>query len=458
MINNAASSSRSYNYQAPRNKVTYTGIFLDEPISNGGHLNPECEMIFTHITHIDVKQSADRSGFNEDTRTLYDCDVLSPFTADLDSNRSSERDFLLGPDHILDSLQSASPEEDSYENVLDSRLVNLSRLPQAKAQMSRYNSPQTQLKRIIHAVTKSSLLKTRDKFMDPDYGSNSFLDLSDPFVDRRNFRTHLEGVPATRTVGPTWYKMIRMSNLLSICPRLEDYTTVLQGMDNNHYDIIDEETPNLLSICSSIIKTSIPSIFADHAISDCTFRYATSDPTQRYIAVADRNPIWDVKHCMTYMPEPMEHVKSRLDLALSHLRDTVFKMVEEMAGDIDVLVEYSANEDTIVQLQLRDQTDVVNHDFVVHDGELGGLISPLIGSAADMESGEEAINGMLDVITNDDYNYHERYEKLGPMKTMSLRRDPDIPFDGDYGAWQSTAPTRPYGSGLNNLANAEDLI
>lgn len=398
MVNNAPIHSRVAINSNLKNSLIYTGYFLDEPLSRrGGYLNLDCEMVFTHMTQIDVDQVAEKSGFNAIARPRLDVDILSPKIVDLDSSHDDERKYLLSPVEVVGAIVDDSSPDRPFE-ITDQEVATLDHKDLAATEISVYNSPRQQMNRVI-----SSLAKTVVEFdasqTSPLVGNGRVASIfSDRFGIKKTFQNFLGGTYSDRLVGPDYRKVITLGALSRLYPNVEDNLTYIELPDDMSMDVIDEENTDLLTIMSCFLKHSVPAVFADHGISQIAFRYATSDPRDNFITRREREPVWEILECQPFMAEPIEHTRERVELMFRHLREYVFSVVENICDDIEVLIQHRSCGDTVVQLQLRDHTEEINDGFSVLQGSLGGIVSPNLGGSDNFENHNNTLTSMLDLV------------------------------------------------------------
>lgn len=431
ILTNAPLNSRSRFSQPNLNKIIYTGWCLDEPVSYGGHLNPQCTLVFTHFTHMDVNERVTPAGTNTLVAPRCDCDIIQPLTADIDSNSTSDRDYLLAPEHILDCLQVAEDRDmDGYTSALAPEQATVSRLPQAKTQLAIYNAPCSQLNRIVQGLTKSLLERDGEAKFSSYAGDNNFF-VRDNLMSKRRFRENLGGNLSTRVVGPEYQKRVSLGKLMTLYPGIEQSVKLFQ-IATPQYDLINEEQTDMLSIMSSYLKVAIPPILADHGIASMSFRYTTYNEHQLYFAEHMREPVWDITHAAPFIDEPNDVTVKRVQQAQSLIRNMVFSVVESIAGCIDVLVIYQNVNDTIIQLQLKDHTDLINYGYVLNHGDLGGFASPLIGGPSEFDGGNNMISSVLDTLGNpmldptfDHQNFQSAFQQPQFMQPQLEARQPN---------------------------------
>jgi hypothetical protein len=398
MVNNASIQSRVAVNGNLKNSIIYTGYFLDEPISRrGGYLNPECEMVFTHMTQIDVDEVAANTGYNAIARPRLDVDILSPRILDLDSTHDDERKYLLSPVEVVGAIADDTSPDRPYD-VVDQEIATLERKDFAATEISVYNSPRQQMNRVLSSLAKTVVEFDADT-SNPMSGLGRAPSLfSDRFGIKKTFQNFLGGTYSDRLIGPDYRKVITVGQLSRMYPSVEDNLTYIQLPDDMTMSVIDEENTDLLTIMSCFLKHSVPSVFADHGISQIAFRYATSDPRDNFITRRDREPIWDIIECQPFMAEPIEHTRERVEMMFRHLREYVFSVVENICDDIEVLIQHRSCADTVIQLQLRDHTEEINDGFSVLQGSLGGIVSPNLGGSDNFENHNSTLTSMLDLV------------------------------------------------------------
>ena len=426
VLRNCPSTSRMRLHN-PKNQVIYTGWCLDEPISRTGHFNLDCELVFTHLTHTEIVERIDHGGYQRDISTCADCDILDKRTSEIDSNRESDRDFLIGPDHILESIQGSNSEEyDEYESITNPTIASLSRQSRAKTTRSIFNSPHRQINRLFTGLSKAMIHKYTDTYhgVDDYPGSpRSYLSFNDSFANRRMLTEAMNEEMASKISGPQYYKQqLTLRSLLSVYPNLEDYAQILDVEGGAYDNILNEENSDIFSIISSYFKTAIPPVMSDYGLAYIAFRYATSDPRQRFISRRDRDCELDVLGADPFLDEPKEDTEEKANRAIQYLRDHVFSVAEEMAGELELFCEYSSGNDTIIHLQLREQTDVINNDIVIHHGDLGGLSSPQVGSMDQFENGNRLITSVLNIL-DDETGYMSDGTGYGSNLNIPFRED-----------------------------------
>lgn len=397
-----------------KNQIVYVGWCDEEPISASGYLNPACTLIFTHVTYLDVDETIAHTNYDRCAYTRMDCDVLSNQTKHLDSNTHSPRDYLVTPEQII-SQSSMDEFEDlrnrgvwtDYGRGMLTRVPELSQQPKSTLYYTANNSPRQQLSRMISAAADSAL-KNIDipRYHPTQRGMSQYSILGDqnPVSDLRpsltNFQAALHnsgGNPNLSGMGPDITDVISMRQLMSHYPNIQSQTTVIEA-DSSQIDVLNERESDPITIASSFIKITVPAVFADFAFSNVTFRYASYDPIRdRFLPEKDRHPVWMPYFVMPFIDEPREQTEARLHLAFEKLHNEVFRVCEEIMGYVDCLVDYKASDATIVQVQLPDQVGI-NEGFVVHQGELGGLISPMIGDLDTVRTAAELITDVADII------------------------------------------------------------
>ena len=417
-VANMPSSYRYAKMAAHRYTTVYTGWCLDEPVSFNGTLNPDCQLVFTHMTNVKLKEVASRDGYLKYGYTELDGDILNPQTSMINSDASTELDMLVGPDHILenngypvsDMVYDNHPgieddDDDYFSTALDSESMALSRRPAPIIAKSRFNSPRCQQNRILHGIAKTLVSSRYNDLWNPDgetdYPTSNIptFDFANRTMNSRILKSNMDGITSNAILGINHCERISLRTLTQLFPHIEQNTEILD-VDHQGYDIYPEdEGSDLYGIVGYFIKTSIGAAASEHGLASLTFRYATSDPiASRFRPADDRESIWDNIFGEPYIDEDMHYTKSRVENALRYIEEHIFKPVEKFAGEIEVFVNYKSSDDTIIHLQLREQTDEINDDVILHHGDLGGFVSPQIGTVEEFKSGSEVMSGLVDFI------------------------------------------------------------
>ena len=407
VVENAPIAARSKYSPAGKNRVSYTGICKDDPISRSGHLNLECAVEFVNMSHVDIMETADSSGYRGLGKPRLNLDIIPRMTLDYDSNSTTDRDNLLAPEFILDSIINTEDDGANAElyrtTVMRPDVTTLSQSPQAKVVRSSHNAPRAQLNRITTGLVKAILDSDNDRNF-RSVTDREFSEIAlprDAFLYRSRFRSALGGSIAQRVAGPEYYKTITLAKLTDLYPEIENNAKVL-SVDDADYSLLDEEITNPLTLMSSHIKASVPGILADHGLDSVTFRYATSDPTaQRFRVATDDDYVLDVHKADPFVEESNRDTRDRVEQAILFIREQVFADVEHIVGEIEVFIDYRSGEDTLVQLQLREHTDVINYDVAVQHGDLGGMASTLVGGPDEYDHASETISSLLDIIDSE---------------------------------------------------------
>lgn len=404
-----------------KNKLIYTGWCLDEPISRSGNLNYNCELIFTHVTHIDMHEAVTPGGYESGQKVVLDGDIMNPRTSEMNSSQDgSELDIIVSPDKVISNeLQhSDSPTED-YTSVMTDNDYALSRNGNPYLAHSRYNSPNHQLTRIINSVAKTAIDNRMPSYGNYDggmqtYGYDYAVDIHPPMADnfttvhsdytiKRQLLRNLDGMASLNVHGPKVYKRdpITLLTIKQLYPDISENTEVFRVHASDYdVDLGSEEATSLYSIASYFIKTSIAPAISEFGLASLCFFYATSDASRSYLPKLDREPVVEVKEADPYISESTEDTLKKVHYCLEYIKTTIFKPIESMVGDIEVFVIAKSSDDTIIQLQLRDCTDEVNYSVCVQPGDLGGLVSPQIGTLDEYIKGSAFVNSIANFVAN----------------------------------------------------------
>lgn len=396
-VNNATLRGRHIESHL-KNKIIYTGYVIgDEPVTKRGTLNYDAELVFTHLTQLDIGESFNNDSYRANVRPRLDLDILSPSILNMDSSENDDRKYLIAPNQILDVIDDGEDDEDFYnDSVSNPALATLETKRNAVTEISVYNSPRQQFNRIVSGLAKTVLAHDdHDSRLSSDRSATL---LRSRYDIRRTFKNFVGGDHLDRAMGPEYRKVITINKLLTLYPDLIDNVQINEIPSAFEYNTLDEGNNDLLSIMSSYLKNAIPPVFADHGLSDVSMRYATSDPTQLFITKRDRDPIIDVIDCQPVLDEPFDDTRRRCRMAIEHLQEYVFAVVERICDDIELYIDFRLGQDTLIQLQLRDHTEEINDEYVIHQGNLGGIISPQLGGVDEFENHNNALTDMINIV------------------------------------------------------------
>ena len=411
------------------NRLIYTGFCMEEPAINqfsmiGGSstiLNPNCLLIPTHFTQMNIKHIITPSGGVFSPILEQDTDIVHPDFV-LSSNPNRDRTYLLRPEDVVntsgvtpDGYSYSVPELASIENRAST--VTLDTITK---------SPKQHLHQLVSGMTKYLLDREASNLVSSDvndYNVYSF----DPGTDYQRIKDNMTTRVSDRILGIRLDQPIALADVLSEFPILNQNAQIIDIPFNFSEDPMSDIAANPINIYSSLINSSISAIFPRYGISDVMFRYASFNPLA--ISQFDAQSACQVFDIQTFMPgESSEVIQLRWKNALNHLEQHIFPIILANVGNFDVMISYRSSGECFCQLQLVDMTDTINDGKIMTNGLFGGLQTPLIGSFAQRENNEtqlmETINYIRGTNINDlpnaEYMYNE-FNPNNPQKSSTFR-------------------------------------
>lgn len=398
-------------------RLLYTGIIFgeEEPVIQrfGRYIISERAMLVcTHCTTLDVHVRRDEDGESQQFRNFADITILNPQIQTIQNSSFAERDFVLTPGKVAKSAFMAQTQaQDTWPTMFDDEIERthqtgeytdptecmLSASGTNILQPSKYNSPRHQLAQIFDGAFRTVMGITRSGILSPDLGGGYATNV-DRYSTGMLFAQNVGGrVPDSgfglnlRQTGISLKSIVEQY-------RIDDNGIFVHQFDPDAFtrDTLLEAAPNPIAIFSSVIKSSVPTIFANYGISDCSFRWASSDPVQCRFIADRRAPIYKPELLLPFIEEEPRVTAERFRAAVAALYDDVLVDVECAIGEIELLVMYQHNGDTVVQLQARDN-DEINHQVAVQHNCLGGLNSPVLGNNVDYTNQTNVLEGIVDI-------------------------------------------------------------
>lgn len=404
VMTNAPAIGNRYN-PSSGNKLIYTGFIIgDDPIfTSWGKttLNEEALFFVTHHTAVIINRSiSPKLGGREIAATDRDVDVLSQALLDMNESDRDNREYLLDPGVVMESA-SQLPEITGMDTIDSPAMASLQLRDNGLAvEDSLLNSPKHHVNRVMAGLFRTMTESDRQEILSGSAGMGSLEGYTDRYAKENMFRNFLAGSKASAVRGlPMDKSPFSFRSLLNSYPNIAKNIEVLDiDVDEQQYGLSDiEKAPTPTSIFSALLKSAIPPIMAEFGISDCAFRWASSNPAESGIARLNREPIVKVQDFRTIIDEPQDISRARFHEMLDQLEQYVFSTIIETCGEFEVYVHYAQGDRIVVQLQLRDLTDEINDSYVVGQNYLGGVISPLLGSEENYTSHRETLHSFLDL-------------------------------------------------------------
>lgn len=404
VITNAPTIGNRYS-PSRGNKLIYTGFIIgDDPIfTSWGKttLNEEALFYVTHHTTVVINRNiSQKHGEREIAATDRDVDVLNQALLDMNESDRDNREYLLDPGVVMESA-SQLPEIVGIETIDSPAMASLQLRDNGIAvEDSLLNSPKHHVNRVMTGLFRTMTESDRQEIFFRSGTVGSLEKYTDRYAKENMFRNFLSGSRASSIRGlPMDKSPFSFRSLLNSYPNIAKNIEVLDiDVDEQQYGLSNIETaPTPTSIFSALLKSAIPPIMAEFGISDCAFRWASSNPASTGIARFSKEPVVKVQDFRTIVDEPQDVSRARFHEMLDQLEQYVFSTICETCGEFEVYVHYAQGDRIVIQLQLRDLTDEINDSYVVGQNYLGGIISPLLGSEENYTSHRETLHSFLDL-------------------------------------------------------------
>ena len=377
VIDNATFEGR-YNPTPLSNRLLYCGYFTDEPIGGKGtsrlFFNEKVAMIFTHFTHINIKNTYTANGLVSVARPMYDMDIVSPMES---LQVSPTREYLSRPYDYATNIKVDAGNGLSY--VSDERTWLGNKVLNEQIS-TKETDPTTQLNSILSGLIEAKLAH--------EYGDiNSFTNL--PGVQIQDDFTWTNAIhekikPTTipdKLIGIDINKNMFLGDLLAKYPILHQTTQYIDIPWNLNDSPMENSAPTAINIWSSLLMSTIPSVMSNHGISDAIFRYDSTNFNSTIIS-AYSEPMYEVFALESFMPgESTEMIRRRWDQALRYLESVIFPIIINNVGNFSAIIKYSSAKECAVQLNLPDMTSTINNGIIMNNALFGGHQTPMVISS-----------------------------------------------------------------------------
>ena len=326
-----------------QNRLLYFGFCLDEPISNifgGGSFNEGCSIMFTHVTHLDVKEIYGYNGRIIRSSPVYDMDIVHPSPV---LQGSPERQYLLRPqDLVTDQIYDSEGYE--YSTPGTTYIGNKAHAERINTAM---NNPKEQLSSIVTGLARTISAKNTAQDMPLAYGS---VELDDSFTWFNAMRNNMsEATVSDRYIGIPVHEPISLGDILGRYPVLREKTHVFEFPWNLQECPMDTSAPTQINIWSSLLMNAVPSVLGSYGISDATFRYDSINTNS--ISVMDRGPVYEVYELYTFVAEDSQvSIKEKWTQALRYLEENIFPIIIDQVGNFSAMIKYSASKECVVHV------------------------------------------------------------------------------------------------------------
>ena len=377
ILDNASFEGR-HNPSGLSNRLLYTGFFLEEPCTPsqfGGYvLNEKAMMLPTHLTYLDIKSVYSGFGSIVQSRPRADIDIVNPMAT---LQTSPTRDYLIRPSDIINEnfIDGEgdiyyTPERNYVGNMNDS--IKLS---------TTLNNPKEHIKSIVSGLAKTSASRMMVDNLPMSVGVNPVA-IDDDFSWVNSLRQNMAGeVLPDRFVGLNVNQNIMFCDLIAKYPVLRETTQFVKVPWSLPEAPADDSAPTPINVWSSLLMSSVPSVFSSFGISDASFRYCSVNLNSSAFNTFNNSPMIEIYSLGVFVPqESQDTMKQRFFGALAYLEKNIFPIITTQSGNFDAIIRYDSAKECAVLLNLLDVYDTPNNDITVRNNLFGGLHSPLVGS------------------------------------------------------------------------------
>lgn len=377
-----------------QNRLLYFGFCLNEPVINSfGNLifNDQCPIMFTHVSHIDIREVYGHNGRVVRSSPICDLDIVHPESV---LQASPQRQYLLRPEDLVTD-QVYDSEGYEYFTPGATYLGNKSDAVRINTAM---NNPKEQLSSIVTGLAKTISAKNTARDMPLAYGSAELDDdytwfnaMKNNMADRTTMTDRYIGIPV--------HEPVLLGDILSKYPVLREKTQLFEFPWQLQEQPMDNSAPNQVNIWTSLLMSAIPSVLGSYGISDATFRYDSVN--QNAMTTFERTPMYEVYELYTFLAEDSQiSIREKWNQALRYLEENIFPIIIDQAGHFSVMVKYSVSKECAIQLNLIDMYDTINDGVVITNGLYGGLQSPVVGSYDVKLANSREILGTAEIVNN----------------------------------------------------------
>lgn len=397
---------RLFEGKGKKNRIIYSGFCIgDGPVihKNGRDIVDESAQFYiTHTTVIEANERINPNGYSSVANVVKDTDIISHTLLELnEEDHNCERDYILDPGEIAQSNIFMSDDIDgSASTVYSQSMASLrSRGDRPFEENSIMNSPKHHVNRVMSSLFQTMTDNDQAELMGGYRGDGCITGINDTYSNAQLFRSYVKNSRPDSVEGlDITAPYIEFREIINRYPNIVhdiEIFTLEAGIDEASYGFSEiEQAPNAYSILGALVKSSVPPIMQDCGISDCSFIWASS-PMDRNSFSINRDPVLKVISLETIVPESNEVCRVRLHSVIKNLEKYVFSIVKDVAGEFEVYINYSSGKRTVVQLQLRDISDKINTNLIIGHNDLGGVISPMVGTERDYVSHTNTLNSIL---------------------------------------------------------------
>jgi hypothetical protein len=385
-------------------RTIYTGFCIGEPVNYATRhlhtkmpMNPECRLEVTnYMTIVNLQKMSQYGGYTNQVGTRQSVDLINPMSMQMISPPESR--FNLDPENALACVnyyangtgQNAtfSIEEAalSTPGVDNTSVENKTMMPQ----IIRSNRHHGAL--LASEVIDASSAK---QFNDNRFDTNSAVLASDIDNANEQFMTSLSN--RTALIKGMTRNGIDVGKAISLNELVAKYTDgaieriVVEVNRTSPWETINQLPNSLTNIWNNIISTTLPVLANENQISGISFAYDSyADNGTRF----DKGQFHH-SHVEFHTVFSPEEQRQRVKSIERDLKQCLFNPIVEQAGEFRVLIHYTSVGECTIHLEIYDLGSQNPTGFSEYCSKLGGLSSPLIGTAEQAQHNSQELSSLI---------------------------------------------------------------
>ena len=371
-------------------RMLYSGWCHDEPVNRSfgsPTFNPECVLVTAHHTTLSINRSISSFGGSGRIYTQGDYDYLDPFVASQLQVDGSPL-YQLTPDAVCGSLIPDNASGGGFQMTsapITARSSSLE-LP------TDLNAPLVHLGCVVNGAVDTVKTQMRqDEFIQADQSSQ--------FLNTMQGMCRLGANLTGKFVDPS--KPFKLGDVMANYDKVLTLIVCDQPRDSQYELSASQGNISKRNVMTSVVTDSIPPILAELGIGDVSFRYASYQPNTSPgnfgMVNRDRGVFYLMSISTLYAGADQATLNTLWDYFQMYLRELVFPIILQNAGDFDLTVHCSMAGSCLVDLQLLDE--LPEQGLIETNNLLGGINSPLVGTQQELQHNGCQLFGIAQELT-----------------------------------------------------------
>ncbi len=371
-------------------RTIYSGWVIDEPVynSNTGHgiiPNPNAIFYISHDTVIACPTMYTPSGYANVPDVMGDFDYL-PGQIAQQVQINGENLYNIAPKYLINSIiqtDSMSMEVSPTPVSVHEKSIELPTDP---------NNPMQHLGTLVGAVG-DSILNSKNNFSANDildsFDNKTLLQSMSNMVNPgyNNFPGHIDPKEAL----PFSVLLQKFNNDVDIVVCKRPYEC--------QYDLSSPVATTRRNVFSALLSTSVPTILANCNLAEIAFRYNSFErPEGGLGSMGGARGIFQLLNIASLYQCDQQTLGSYWDNFQYQIKATIFSIIETTGGHFDLTMHCSLAGATLINLIMLD--DVREPGLIETNNLLGGLNTPLIGSANVVTNNAAQLCNIVQDMTN----------------------------------------------------------